>query len=281
MLTPSFCVPKAYISITRSVGWLLLLSILVTACDSLSAQPSAAASPLSVGSAADGSAARPLTEAVLEGTVYIFTQAEGGVQRASFYLDDEAQRGEPFRQLTAQPVTEGDDTGLSFALDTQTLADGPHVLTLELTVAAGEPVVAHAPFTVGNTAAAMLTLVNDVRRSGYDCGEEGVFGPAPELKLEPHLIAAAQRQAADMDEYDYLEHTGSDGSTIGTRVTDTGYRWSRVGENLAYGQDNVAEVVADWLESDGHCANVLGPDFTEFGAVQVGGYWTQVFGRPQ
>jgi uncharacterized protein YkwD len=50
----------------------------------------------------------------------------------------------------------------------------------------------------------------------------------------------------------------------------------------------VAQTVADWLDSPGHCANIMNPAFTEMGAayaVNPGNenrtpYWTQMLARP-
>ena len=125
----------------------------------------------------------------------------------------------------------------------------------------------------------MLREVNAARLSGQDCGAKGDFTPAAELELEPHLSAAAQAHADDMRAKDYFSHTAPDGSTVGTRVTRTGYRWSRVGENIAQGYKNVDEVMAGWLESDGHCANLLNPGFSELGVGKSGDYWVQVFAK--
>ena len=65
-----------------------------------------------------------------------------------------------------------------------------------------------------------------------------------------------------------------------------GYRWRFVGENIAAGQGSPEQVVAGWLASPGHCANIMSPDFAEMGAAYAINpqaamdiYWTQVFGK--
>ena len=85
-----------------------------------------------------------------------------------------------------------------------------------------------------------------------------------------------------------LSHAGSDGSTHAERATRAGYRWRVVGENIAAGQPNAEQVVAGWLKSAGHCANLMDPDFSEMGvafaAAPQGGkgiYWAQMFGTPR
>lgn len=129
--------------------------------------------------------------------------------------------------------------------------------------------------------AELLGLVNEARARGHDCGAEGVFGVTGEVTLEPRLTDAAQAHAEDMNAKDYFSHTGQDGSTIGDRVDRTGYAWRLVGENIGSGYPDAASVTADWLESDGHCANLMKPDYEHMGVGKSGEYWVQVFGRPE
>ena len=91
-----------------------------------------------------------------------------------------------------------------------------------------------------------------------------------------------------MGDYNFFSHTGSDGLTVGDRVVNGGYDWSAVGENIAAGQQTIDIVMAAWLDSPGHCANIMDSAYTEFGAASysVNGsdypiYWTQVFARPR
>ncbi|NLO78992.1 MAG: CAP domain-containing protein [Xanthomonadaceae bacterium] len=68
------------------------------------------------------------------------------------------------------------------------------------------------------------------------------------------------------------------------RPATAGRPW---GENIAAGQRSVAEVMQDWLQSAGHCANIMNPLHAELGAAAaVSGtdariYWAQVFARPR
>jgi uncharacterized protein YkwD len=81
-----------------------------------------------------------------------------------------------------------------------------------------------------------------------------------------------------------MSHTGSDGSTADERVSRAGYRFLGTGENVAAGHTKIAQVMKDWMNSDGHRGNILG-DFTEIGGARVRGddgvdYWTIEFGKP-
>lgn len=56
------------------------------------------------------------------------------------------------------------------------------------------------------------------------------------------------------------------------------------GENLALGQQTAAEVVQDWMDSEGHRANIMNANFTRIGIATVqssgnySGYaWAQMF----
>ena len=89
-----------------------------------------------------------------------------------------------------------------------------------------------------------------------------------------------------MARHNLLEHRGRDGSSAADRVTRAGYDWRSVGENIAAGQPSPQEVVAGWLRSPGHCANLMEPRFTDMGVAyavdqksEAGIYWAQVFGR--
>jgi len=107
----------------------------------------------------------------------------------------------------------------------------------------------------------------------------------PSLLLEPALCSAAQTHCQDMVGHNYFSHTGSDGSTVGDRISAAGYSspWA-YGENIAAGQLSPEEVVAAWMNSEGHRANVLCPWYTEIGIAYVYApdttywrYWAQNF----
>ena len=56
------------------------------------------------------------------------------------------------------------------------------------------------------------------------------------LTLNLQLADAAQDHSNDMAQDDFFSHTGADGSTVGTRVQDSGYGFANAGENIAVGQ---------------------------------------------
>jgi uncharacterized protein YkwD len=134
-------------------------------------------------------------------------------------------------------------------------------------------------------ASKVLELVNDARAHRQRCGDQW-YEPAPPVHHSELLEQAAAQHAQDMAAHGYLEHQARDGSTPAQRISRTGYRWRMVGENIAAGQATPEDVVQDWLESPGHCANLMNAGYLEMGvafAVNMNAkavvYWAQEFGR--
>ncbi|EGZ19770.1 hypothetical protein PHYSODRAFT_409157, partial [Phytophthora sojae] len=105
------------------------------------------------------------------------------------------------------------------------------------------------------------------------------------LCMNKKLQAAAQRHSNDMAKNNYMAHDGADGSTMSQRVTQAGYEWESVAENVAAGQEDVESVMNEWMQSTGHRENILCADYTMFGTAYAyskdstyGYYWTQDFG---
>ncbi|MGW2516738.1 CAP domain-containing protein [Streptomyces sp. NPDC001617] len=103
------------------------------------------------------------------------------------------------------------------------------------------------------------------------------------LAADPRLSAAAQAYSTDMAVRAFYSHTSPEGTQPWDRAAAAGARHRSIGENIACGQRSPAEVVDGWMNSPGHRANILKPDFTHIGAGFAGGgpagtYWTQLFG---
>ncbi|MHC5109837.1 MAG: CAP domain-containing protein [Planctomycetota bacterium] len=128
----------------------------------------------------------------------------------------------------------------------------------------------------------VLELVNVRRGQGADCGSAGTFSPAGPLAMNGALRCAARIHSADMGENDFFSHTNLADQGPGDRVDLAEYVWSTWGENIAWGQTSPAQVVDGWMNSDGHCSNIMNASFTEIGiGYYEGNFWTQVFGAPR
>lgn len=132
-------------------------------------------------------------------------------------------------------------------------------------------------------ASRVLALVNAARSQPRQCGSRR-FAVGTALTLDATLGRVAEAHARDMARRGTLSHEGSDRSSPADRVTRAGYPWQSVAENIAAGQTGADEVVRTWLESPGHCANLMNTDMREMGVAYAfdpsnpgGPYWAQVF----
>jgi uncharacterized protein YkwD len=131
----------------------------------------------------------------------------------------------------------------------------------------------------------VFNLVNEARSTSRSCGNQSFDATGP-LRWNDPLARAAQAHSADMAAQNYFSHDSPDGRDMVARVAAQGYSYSALGENIAAGQRTPAAVMAGWLESPGHCQNIMNPNFRELGVgLAQGGsygiYWTQNFGSPR
>ena len=135
----------------------------------------------------------------------------------------------------------------------------------------------------------VLLLVNENRAQAADCGVDGQFDAAPPLVMDPILRCSARLQSLDMFERNFFDHTNPDGKDPFERMDAAGFKGSGAGENIAVGQTSPEQVMQSWMDSDGHCSNVMRSNYTMLGVGYhpgAGGrglgsnYWTQNFGAP-
>ena len=121
----------------------------------------------------------------------------------------------------------------------------------------------------------LLSRVNAERRSA---------GHAP-LRADPRLATVAQGHACDNAARQVFSHSGSDGSDLRTRLRRGGYGYRTAAENTGLGFDGApARLVAFWMGSPYHRANMLDRSLTEAGVGMADGprpAWVMVFGRPR
>ena len=153
-------------------------------------------------------------------------------------------------------------------------------------IAYAQPFIPPPVTDSGAISARVLELVNAARTQGHRCGP-AAYPPVAPLTRNATLEHAALGHAQDMATFGYMSHTGRDGSAPQERITNSGYRWSEAGENLASGISSPEAVVEGWLQSPEHCANIMDPAFTQMGVAfavnthnDAGIYWALEFGRP-
>jgi uncharacterized protein YkwD len=133
--------------------------------------------------------------------------------------------------------------------------------------------------------AELLQAVNAVRATGAVCGTR-IYRATHDLNWNNMLQQSAADHSRDMAQNHMFSHTSSDGSTLWQRIQTVGYSASAAGENIAAGQSTVQEVIASWLNSPGHCTNMLESSYQDIGVACIrndgapyGFYWTMNLGR--
>jgi uncharacterized protein YkwD len=108
------------------------------------------------------------------------------------------------------------------------------------------------------------------------------------LRRNADLARIAQLQAEQMAAAGKLAHElpGSRYPTLASRMKLIGYQYRAVGENVAEGFTSGAALMAGWMTSAPHRANILSARFTETGVGMARSksgrtYTAQVFGRPR
>jgi uncharacterized protein YkwD len=95
------------------------------------------------------------------------------------------------------------------------------------------------------------------------------------------LADVARAHSADMRDRSYFSHVTPEGLDPFARARAAGVGYARA-ENIAQGQPDPAAVMAAWMNSPGHRANILDCSPTKLGvgvAEGSGGpWWTQLFG---
>jgi len=136
----------------------------------------------------------------------------------------------------------------------------------------------------------VVQRLNAMRARGLVCPQKALSGVEAPLRWSANLAAVAAAQSNDMAALNHMSHRDSQNRTLAERLAAMGYRFSAAAENVAYGYDSLDAVVQAWVESEGHCENLMNAKVAEFGlactdsdAARFPGearYWTLVLGAP-
>lgn len=110
-----------------------------------------------------------------------------------------------------------------------------------------------SPATI--TAQTLLAAINEQRIKN---GLEG-------LTLNPQLNTSAQAKADDEANKNYYAHECSGCLGLVQLITSAGVKYDKAAENLAKDYSDTNSVVAAWMASPEHRANILNPAYTETG----------------
>lgn len=114
--------------------------------------------------------------------------------------------------------------------------------------------------------------------------QERSLNGKPLLQWGNQLYQAARGHSYHMAAVEKMGHQEIGDGDPWQRIQMTGYRFQIASENVAAGYRSVEAVMAGWMNSQGHRANILG-NVTEIGCSMVLSakgqyYWTTVFATP-
>lgn len=109
--------------------------------------------------------------------------------------------------------------------------------------------------------------------------ERAKAGLSP-LAFDKEISSAAMVRTKEIETS--FSHTRPDGRRFSTVLTDNGIKFRGAGENIAWGYVSPEKVMEAWMNSAGHRANILDPDYKKIGVgynknLSGKSYWTQLF----
>jgi uncharacterized protein YkwD len=126
------------------------------------------------------------------------------------------------------------------------------------------PVAAQASTTSAPAfATAVLNLLNSERSAHHLAA----------LRMNSHLLQSAHAHNLRMASANVMSHQLSGEPALGTRITSAGYRWSSIGENIAWNSDRTQNgalaletmMYNEVAPNNGHRLNILSTRFKDVG----------------
>ncbi len=138
----------------------------------------------------------------------------------------------------------------------------------------------------GEFAQSNLKAINEARAVGRRCGDTNFPAVAP-LRWNLRATEAAATESRWMQSNNTWGHVWPDGTAVADRLTRAGYNWQSAGENIAAGFVSLETVMQAWIDSPGHCVNIMRADVDEVGVSLIPGtgsntyrsYWTMVLAK--
>ncbi|MFK8027863.1 MAG: CAP domain-containing protein [Gammaproteobacteria bacterium] len=133
----------------------------------------------------------------------------------------------------------------------------------------------------------VVNYINSLRAQARSCGNKS-YSATGNIKWNNKLSVAALSHSNDMAQNNFFGHKGSSGLNANDRVSNEGYNWKTVAENIAGGTDTPEQTIDQWVISPGHCHNLMNNAHTDIGLACTRNniadyriYWTLVLASPQ
>jgi uncharacterized protein YkwD len=153
------------------------------------------------------------------------------------------------------------------------ISSGPRPRLLDQSVlpAENDPGASGSPAASPDYEQQVVALVNAARLSA---------GCTVGVRPDPRLREAALEHTRDMAGSNRLSHLGTDGSSAADRIVQAGFFGPLSAENIAQGYDSAKAVMAAWMASPEHRANIVNCQYVLIGVGYVahGQWWTETFG---
>lgn len=102
----------------------------------------------------------------------------------------------------------------------------------------------------------ILDMINEARQEEQECGSTS-YGPSDELEMDPQLRCAARIHSWDMDGRNYYDHDTPEGLSPSGRVSIVPGPNSSAAENIYDWWASPEQIFQGWMNSPGHCKNMM------------------------
>jgi uncharacterized YkwD family protein len=97
------------------------------------------------------------------------------------------------------------------------------------------------------------------------------------LAVDTQLANMAMDKAVDMYKNNYFSHQSPTYGSPFDMMNQYNIKYGYAGENIAKGQQSPAQVMQDWMNSQGHRENIMNAHYTHIGVAYYQGEWVQEF----
>ena len=180
---------------------------------------------------------------------------------------------------TTESATEAQTTAATTAAPATTTTTAASKSKTTTTTVKSETFTSTTTTTKAKSSASFLSIESEMLNA---VNAERVKAGLSALTLNSGVNACARIRAEEL--LVKLDHTRPDGTAFYSVLGANGVGYGTCGENIAAGQWNVTEVMNSWMNSPGHKANILNPNFKQLGTACLYSesdpyvyYWVQLF----
>lgn len=119
----------------------------------------------------------------------------------------------------------------------------------------------------------ILEMINEARQEEQECGSTS-YGPSEPLEMDPQLRCAARIHSWDQDGRNYYDHDTPEGLGPSGRVSIVPGPHSSAAENIYDWWNTPENIFQGWMDSSGHCRNMMCGSYNQVGIGKYNGKHT-------